>query len=620
MQPFNQTGTKWMMKGFMRDKIKRLFSFGCPSLDTFEKNAQRAKELGATHILITENLPPSMWQYEESGDPYTAWFVNNPGLLKIFPPKMIKPFVNVQYSDKVVGILKERCDVLRKLDLKAHWFTNEPQVLPEGFFAKYPHLRGPRVDQSNRARTAHFAPCADQPKVLEMYKESVQMLLKKCPEIEIFYFLTTDSGSGFCWAPALYPGKNGNTHCKSRPMEDRIAGFMLNMRTAAEEIGRYIEIDIVEVAPRSWMLPTFDSPMAIVKKLTEGLAVNHLEGPDGKRFISRDREPVWWNVFYPVVGIARPFDFIRKCVEEKRNETKRHVHTINDIENTDLCFSFLEAYFKKQPQTDYEIITLLRQVARGIGGDEQADKILSLWMAIDDIEKYLGTIDFGPLFVNTCLLTRWLTRPLIPFPEELPAEQKQYYRKYILQAKDDEQADNLLDIQAMDMFKGWGAMLIVQNVLEIVEAKIKSAQSVICELAKNSDSNSKPWRLLNKRLGVLTCLVKNVYNVVRYQAHLDRIKPVTQETPVDQNPPLGAQGSWDYADMTNTARAEIDNVLHLKSLLESTDQRLIDFAEKAEDENVLRFGPELKSQLKLKVDIMNHHWQDYKRLFVTPNP
>ena len=125
---------------------------------------------------------------------------------------------------------------------------------------------------------------------------------------------------------------------------------------------------------------------------------------------------------------------------------------------------------------------------------------------------------------------------------------------------------------------------------------------------------------MHKKLEVLICLVRNVNNVVRYQAHLDRVKPTIEEMPIDQNPPLGTQGSWDYEDTTNIARAEIDNALHLKSLLESTDKPLIDFAKNAQGENVLRFGPELKSQLKLKVDIMNQHWQDYKRLFVTPNP
>lgn len=66
-------------------------------LEEFEKNDIRAKELGATHIMITADLPPAMWQYEEIGDPYTAWFVVNPGLQKIFPPKTVQPFVDTSF-------------------------------------------------------------------------------------------------------------------------------------------------------------------------------------------------------------------------------------------------------------------------------------------------------------------------------------------------------------------------------------------------------------------------------------------------------------------------------------------------------------------------------------------
>ena len=128
---------------------KRLFSFGCPTLEDFEKHAARAKELGASHVMITADLPNAMWQYEESGDPYTAWFVINPGLLKIFPPEKVAPFVDTGFAQEVVDLLKERCEILRRLGLKGYWFTNEPQVLPEAFYLEYPHLRGPRVDQAN---------------------------------------------------------------------------------------------------------------------------------------------------------------------------------------------------------------------------------------------------------------------------------------------------------------------------------------------------------------------------------------------------------------------------------------------------------------------------------------
>jgi hypothetical protein len=75
----------------MNQQARRLFSFGCPTLEDFEKHALRAKELGATHTLITADLPHAMGQYEQTADPYTTWFVVNPGLLKLFPPAPVQP-------------------------------------------------------------------------------------------------------------------------------------------------------------------------------------------------------------------------------------------------------------------------------------------------------------------------------------------------------------------------------------------------------------------------------------------------------------------------------------------------------------------------------------------------
>ena len=221
----------------------------------------------------------------------------------------------------------------------------------------------------------------------------------------------------------------------------------------------------------------------------------------------------------------------------------------------------------------------------------------------------------------TCVLTRWTTRPLLPFPEELPKEAKDYYLKYILQAKDDEQADNPLDVQAMDMFKGWGAKLLVQSALGKVEAEIAAARDILAELAESAEGElKKQWLLWDKKLDAMRCLVRNVDQVVSHQAHIDRIKARVAEVPVDQNPVLGVQAGWDYDDCLNLARAEIDNSLYLKQLIESTDSPLIDIAPDTRNENVLRFGPDFTQQLKLKTDIMNAHWQDYKRLFETPNP
>jgi hypothetical protein len=209
----------------------------------FEALAARAAEAGMTHVRITREPPLAKWldDYPEwpeestsdggdSGsddagadtapggagedlsegplpqfdyDPYPSWYNHKLGLLKVLPPDALETQVTAEWAawaDEVTEMLDRRCSILRDHGLKAVYATNEPQVLPEAVFEAHPGWRGPRVDQPNRSRKPHFAPCVSHPEVLELYREAVAALLDRYPEIDRFQFVTTDAGSGFCWA------------------------------------------------------------------------------------------------------------------------------------------------------------------------------------------------------------------------------------------------------------------------------------------------------------------------------------------------------------------------------------------------------------------------------------
>jgi len=67
------------------------------------------------------------------------------------------------------------------------------------------------------------------------------------------------------------------------------------------------------------------------------------------------------------------------------------------------------------------------------------------------------------------------------------------------------------------------------------------------------------------------------------------------------------------------ARNEIDNAANLEKILESSQIPLIQVAILPEYETIRMLGPDLTSQLKKKIDIMNAHWEDYKELYTSPN-
>ena len=590
-------------------------------LKSFEAYVIKAKEIGATHVDITFNIPPALWQFDTPGDPYPVWYTYRPGLMKIFPPEELKPYVNLDYAEKIASLFQARCEILRKHGMKGVYFANEPHVLPEAFFTHHPELRGARVDHPNRSRVARFAPCVDEPEVLAMYKESMKLLLARCPEIEIFSFLTSDSGSGFCWSPALYSGQNGNSNCQHRPMSERVVGFMETLRDAAKEVGKHIEVNIHPIVPRQWMIETFDHPELIAAKLSGGLTIGNYKNADGEQF---DSGISGWGrgSFTPVLGLPNPVlrakQLVRMFQEDKPVGSKLLV-SYEDPSTADFNLALYNFFEQAKPHSTVEMIQALRDFAKTMAGDAGADDLLDIWLALDGISNDLQVLDFGSVLTFGPVLDRWINRPLVPVPENLTDEEKDYYRPFIFQAKGEEQANNLIDIQAMRMFEGYGARLLVQRVYEMVIQKLGTAEKLTDKLlkkGKNSEATNK-WEVLKNRLAVLHSLMRTIDNVVAYQALLDVAH--NRNVSPESNPVLGTGPSWDRQEIMRIARNEIDNIANLKKILESSKIPLIQEAILPKYETIRMLGPDLTSQLKKKIDIMNAHWEDYKKLYTAPN-
>jgi hypothetical protein len=592
-------------------------------LALFDRKAALSKELGATHMVITEGIPLATWELDRD-DPYPEWYVHHASLLKVFPPKDVQPYVNMDYANHVAAIMEKRCAILRKYGLKAVWHANEPAVMPEAFFTAFPELRGPRIDQPNRSRKAHFAPCVDEPETLRLYRESMQLLLKRCPEVELFEWTTTDAGAGFDWTPSLYPGINGNSKYKDRPMEDRVSGFLINAQKAAADAGHAIEINLNPIAARQWMIPTFspDELQAIVRRLPRGLAVQGREGPDGRAFAGGASGGGGGAPFYPVVGLVVPSlsGGGRRGGGAGGDATARVVIELGDKTTVDFNYRLQKATRGVPMRTLLERVTALRAFAASEVGEDQADSLVEAWSALNDVEHNLSILDFGGMLRFGHVLNRWITRPMVPFPQELSADETKDYRQYLFQAKGEEQAADLVDIQAMRAYEGWGAKLLFQRTIELSLPQMRTALGRVGRIrdAAKDEASTKQWDLEGKRLQAAIYLLQSADNMVAYQAQLDRVKALGAKP--EANPVLGVQSGWDRTDLMETARREIDTTVALKRLLDSTDEPILDLAPTAGEETIMRLGPNVSAQLKHKIDTMNAHWRDYDRLFTMPNP
>ena len=586
----------------------------------FETFAAKAKEHGATHVNITENMPPSLYQFDVAGDPYPGWYIYHADLLKVFPPARLQPYVNMEYAELAASLLEKRCEILRKYGLKATYWSGEPHVLPEKFFIDNPELRGPRIDHPQRSRTARFAACVDLPEVLAMYRESMQILLKKCPEVELFFFKTSDAGSGFCWTNALYAGRNGNSNCEYRPMEDRVSGFLMTLQEAAKEVGKNIEININPIAPRQWMPVTFENPEMLSAQLPKGLTIMNYKNAEGET-VTKGRPGCGGDNFAPVFGLSNPVRTAQNLTRyySQVKEDPILIVSYADPSILDFNLDLYDFFEKSKPKNQAEMIQALRNYAIELAGEDRADDLLDIWFSLDKISNDLQVLNFGSVLTFGPILARWINRPLVPFPEELDTEEIKYYRPYLFQAKGEEQANNLIDIQAMRMFEGYGARMLVQRVYEMVMANLKKAEKLAKGLEEHEidSSRKEEWNNLVNRLAVLHSLVQTIDNVVGYQALLD-LAPSRDVKP-EENPVLGTGESWDRQEILRIARNEIDNTVRLKKILESSDTPLIHTSIIPEYETSRVLSPELPTQLKNKIDIMNRHWLDYNRIYTAPN-
>ncbi|MGA2233741.1 MAG: hypothetical protein ABSH22_22780 [Tepidisphaeraceae bacterium] len=593
--------------------------FNCQTADlaAFDRAAATAKSLGATHMVVTSDLPRAQWEYDTPGDPYPAWYVEHPGLLKVFPPDELRPYVSADYAAQISGILIQRCAVLKKYGLQGVYLSNEPQVLPEKAFTDHPLWRGPRVDQPNRSRVPRFAPSVDEPQVLALYRQCLAELAKRCPEITLFEFLTTDSGSGIDWAPSLYPGANGPARFKARPMADRVRDFLTAMQDGARDGGGRIQIRLYQINPEEWMTPTFADPQGLARQLPAGLAIDNFEAPSAAPFLANASSGDPNGFYYPVRGIPRPIDAVANLRAALSSPAPRLNFGI-PLGCEGLYPAVFQLFAAHPARTTLAQAQLVHDLAVQQVGEENADNLIGVWEPLANAAQVASVLKWCYPFNMGGVHQRWITRPFVPFPNELPADQKAYYRKFLFEARSEDQADDLTDNQAMELYKGWAGRMSITNVFNYVEPQIKTARRHLADLiAALPAEKQAPYEDLDLRLQMTLCLCANARDAVNYQAALEYIK--SRNAPPDGNPPLGAGPSWDRQMILEIARNEIDNSAAMIDLLKKSPD-LIYHAKTADEEDIMLLGPDVAGQLKTKIDIMNAHWEDYNRITTVPNP
>lgn len=586
------------------------------SLASFEAFARRAKQSGATHIVITaEDLPWALWMLDAPGDPYPAWAMSNIGLFKAATPEALKPYLPQDYADRIMGILQQRCEALRKLGLKAAYTTFEPQILPEAVYRDHPLWRGPQVDHPLRSRVPRFAPDIDNPEVLALYRESMRKFCTACPEVEVVSLHTNDSGSGISWSPGLYQGPNGSALTRSRKMHERYREFFGALRKGAQDARQGpLEIDA------EWVREA--APELVATRLEAGMAIANFEGPKATAYKAVVGFLLdYFYPFYPAMGIPLPVRYLEELEKASRSDAPRLFYLIGDRYNTDLYFDIFDSFWKTPAADDVSRQQMLRSLAAARVGEAGAGALAGAWNAIHRAGRDVDILNFGgTLFYIGGVHQRWLTRPFVPFPEELLPEEREYYRRFQFQARGEDRARDLGDIQGTRQYQGLGGAAVSGQLLARMKADIAQARELTGKAAASPGAAARKaeLELLDRRLRVFDILMDNCRDGLEYQYLLDFMKGGRLRRPVEFQEHLTDIPEW--RQIKDIARREMDNSIVLAEMLESSRDVLLDLAKSKEEENIRVLGPDLAAQLRLRVKIMAKYWEDYERLFDEEKP
>lgn len=637
-----------------------VFNIVTDSLEDFRNVALKAKEMGATHLMVS-HMPRSRWMWEQDlTDPYPNWSMDHAQLFKLVCPPELKEFLPQEHIAECFALLKARCDILREVGLKPALFSNEPFWLPEEVYRAHPAWRGARCDHPRRSKKPYYSPCVDNPEVLAMYKYAMEILCRETG-IDYIQFMSNDSGGGLCWSIGTYVGPNGPESCRSRSMADRVTGFLDALTEGAKEAG----VDIVV---------NFNSDIPFkAKEISVATACPKLKDNQIVNGMNNKNEVVITTIFdmgvpgMPVKKIPRMVKFVKFARAALDCDTPVIMMDVprSDFEEAWEVYSqmqqqkpaSIDGCFKVLKDAAVEIIsrnlwadTIDREEAAKAVVDNLACKMVDMWYHIDEAFTHLSHTGLD-LIMYGCQHQRWINRPFVLFPMELAEEDRAYYRRFQFQALTEENTNDLMNLQGIEGVRGFTATFMLEETMKKAIGSLDAAISLIDEMLSglvagsanansvadeaankrmpesadkdiNETINESAAREMNNKLALLRrrlvaekCFFRNIVNAARFQELVDRTD--------FENPPA-CELRWPtrndsrIEEFQNITRGEIDNMYELIAALEGNLEEII-LCTTPEKEDIFLYSTEFVEQLKRKAEIMLEHMNDGCRVYETHN-
>ncbi len=455
-----------------------------------ESHIRAMARAGYTHVEVNALAQTAPLEPGVPGEFYAPFYTYGAALDQFIASDLNRGVYPADYLAANLSRLKANAQIAKKYGLKPGLLCFEPRSVPESFFARYPTLRGARVDHPFRSRKPRYSLALAHPLVQEHYRQLIRRLLEAVPELCYLSLWSNDSGAGFEFTASLYVGRNGgpylirewHTHEQiAEAAGKNVVSFMQLLQQAAAEINPEfrvslrlepfqeehdviishlqpkLDIEAPSLLVRGYELPYSHPHYDDVRGVAGSVFHVRLEPEEQthlKRFTDRGihahliySQGNAFN-FEPLIGIPFPWLILEK-LRAMRNAGFTHVANLGGTAPSSLApYPINQEVFRAfQLDPDGDLDGVLQHRA-GDWAPDAPEAALQLWRFTDNAVRWIPILPLYSHFGFVWLRT-WV-RPIVPDLQAIPEADRRYYEDFMVSPANN---TNLADLSRDVLFQ-----------------------------------------------------------------------------------------------------------------------------------------------------------------------
>ena len=583
-----------------------------------EATIQELARLGCSHVSVNVLASPTAYEEGPPGEIYPRFYASSPDLDQFVESDLTRGLYPPEYLQANLSLLKKNAALALAYGLTPGLTICSPRTMPEAFFAKYPYLRGARVDHPYRSYRPRYTATLSHPVVRWHYAQLMRAMMKEVPELGYLYLWTNDSGSGFEYVSTLYAGRNGGAYLirewKSDESIARAAGenvlrYLCLLRDAASETNSRFRL----VTSVFWFGAEQDIILGGLGDRLD-LYVQPADTANARRWPVMQALETKGSQLFGTARAATNYILGAPCPWLSRERLDAAVAP--GVHNLSVTFDppslapwsinreIIRAFQSDTKKTVDEIVESAAR--RWVGGDE-AIALVRAWRLTDQAVRSFPDV---PLYGNNWAFAwyRHWVRPFVPNISAIPEVERRYYEQHMIATFNN---PTMIDFGADALWlliDKEQAMSIVRKSDSLVWKPLDEAIALLDGSMKRQTQTTKYFDVLQDqrdRLEALRCYFRTLRNIAGWITGVRGY--------------MTASSRDAQLTMLSTVRATIDDEMkNAENLLRLWNTSHTNFMPIASlGENWAFYGSNLGELLQKKIDLMKKHREDTP--FIDPN-